>query len=328
MVRQTVVAEDTDVLIMLVFHWRNCMEDIFIRKESRPSTPGEMISMTDATSSIPVVIQIPEAYSAHSCMEWLWHNFCNLWSWKDVSHENVEPGPEVQNLSTIVSDRDAPTDEVGYAGLRLFCLLYGGTKTDTLTSLRYAKYMTMMAKSNKVVLQWLPPTEHAAHYHSLRMHFQVVRWPVLSNDMLQANEWGWKMANNSLCPVMTDLDAAPAKVLEFIRCMWKSTGKNPCGAKQCSCHKNGLRLLMGCNACRGQSRNNTDMTMNLDVDDDYHHHDEDAERNLDVWKGQQMTASHMVCSFWIHASYVIMLSYFQVAKNVLLHLCPAAGYLA
>ena len=61
--------------------------------------------------------------------------------------------PEVQNLSTIVSDRDAPTDEVGYAGLRLFCLLYGGTNTDTLTSLRYAKYMTMMAKSNKVVLQ-------------------------------------------------------------------------------------------------------------------------------------------------------------------------------
>ena len=31
---------------------------------------------------------------------------------------------------------------------------------DTLTSLRYARYMTMMAKSNKVVPQRLPPTEH------------------------------------------------------------------------------------------------------------------------------------------------------------------------
>ena len=108
----------------------------------------------------------------------------------------------------------------------------------------------------------------------------------------------------------------------------KSTGKNPCGTKQCSCHKNGLRCLMACNECRGQSCNNTDMTMNLDVDDDDHHHDEDAEGNLDVWNGHQMTASHMVCYFWIHASYVIMLSYFQVAKNVLLHLWPAAGYLA
>ena len=44
-------------------------------------------------------------------------------------------------------------DVLGFAGLRLFCLLYGGTKTDTLTSLRYERYMTMMAKSNKVVLQ-------------------------------------------------------------------------------------------------------------------------------------------------------------------------------
>ena len=61
--------------------------------------------------------------------------------------------PEVQNLSTIVSDRNAPADEVGYAGPRLFCLLYGGTKTDTQTSLRYARYMTMMAKTNKVMLQ-------------------------------------------------------------------------------------------------------------------------------------------------------------------------------
>ena len=105
------------------------------------------------------------------------------------------------------------------------------------------------------------------------------------------------MPNNSLRPVMTDLDAAPAEVLQFIRCMCKSTGKNPCGTKHCSCHKNGLRCLMVCNECRGQSCNDTDMTMNLDVDDDDHHHHEDAERNLDVWKGHQMTASHMVCYF-------------------------------
>ena len=90
------------------------------------------------------------------------------------------------------------------------------------------------------------------------------------------------MANNSLCPVMTDLDDAPANVLQFVRCMCKSTDKNPCGTKQCSCHKNGLRCLMACNACRGQPCNNTDMTMNLDIDDDDHHHDEDAEGNLDV----------------------------------------------
>ena len=169
----TVVAEVTDVLIMLVYHWINCMEDIFIRKESRLSTPGEIISMKDVTSSIPVVIQ------GHILL-------IHAWSGCDATSATFGHGkmylmkmlnwvPEVQNLSTIVSDRDAPVDEVGYAGLRLFCLLYVGTKTDTLTSLRYAKYMIMMAKSNKVMPQRLPPTERAAHYHSLRVHFSSHR---------------------------------------------------------------------------------------------------------------------------------------------------------
>ena len=58
---------------------------------------------------------------------------------------------EVQNMPSIESDRDAPADEVGSAGL--FCLLCGETKTDTLTSLRNARDMAMMATSNKVVPQ-------------------------------------------------------------------------------------------------------------------------------------------------------------------------------
>ena len=58
---------------------------------------------------------------------------------------------EVQNLPSLVSDRDALADEIGSAGLRLFCLLCGGTKTDTLISLRYARDKAMVAKSNKVL---------------------------------------------------------------------------------------------------------------------------------------------------------------------------------
>ncbi len=58
---------------------------------------------------------------------------------------------EIQNLPSIVSDRDALADEIGSVELRLFCLLFA--KTDTLTSLRYARDMAMVAKSNEVVPQ-------------------------------------------------------------------------------------------------------------------------------------------------------------------------------
>ena len=82
---------------------------------------------------------------------------------------------EIQNLPSIVSDRDALADKIGSVELRLFCLLYGGTKTDTLTSLRYARDMI---------------TEHLTHYHRLHVYLQVIRCTVLGNDMLQAREWG------------------------------------------------------------------------------------------------------------------------------------------
>ena len=70
---------------------------------------------------------------------------------------------EIQNLSSIRSDGDALADEMGSVELRLFCLLYGGTNTDTLTSLRYARDMAMVATSNRVVPQLLPATERLAH---------------------------------------------------------------------------------------------------------------------------------------------------------------------
>ena len=52
------VKEDTCVLVTLVYLWRNCMEDIFIGKEPKLSRPGEMFSIKESTSAIPVVIQI------------------------------------------------------------------------------------------------------------------------------------------------------------------------------------------------------------------------------------------------------------------------------
>ena len=216
------------------------MEDIFIRKENRLSRPEGIFTVKEVISSTPAVIQ------RHIL-------FIHAWSGCDATSAIFSYGKMyimemlnrisvVQNLSIVV---DAPADENASAGLRLFCLLYGGTKTDTLTSLRYARYVTMTVTSNKVEPQQLPPTKRVAHYHSLSVHLQVVRWTILSNDMLKAKAWGWKMRNNSICPVLTDLDAEPAKVQQYIRCMCKSTGKNPCGTHNATVRKRTIVQLQG-----------------------------------------------------------------------------------
>ena len=83
-------------------------------------------------------------------------------------------------------------EEVGNAGLGLFRCMYGANAQDTLTSLRYARNMQMVAKGSAIEPQRLPPTESAAYFHSLRVHLQVVRWRTVNNDELDHNDWGWK----------------------------------------------------------------------------------------------------------------------------------------
>ncbi len=74
--------------------------DIFIRKECRLSRPGEKFSMTEATNSKPLVIQFIHAWSA----------------WDTTSATYGHGNMYLMEMLHLVS--------VGFAGLRLFCLLF------------------------------------------------------------------------------------------------------------------------------------------------------------------------------------------------------------
>ena len=64
-------------------------------------------------------------------------------------------------------------DEIGKAGIRLFVILFGGKQNVSLNVLRYVKFLDLVSSSIKAMLdsQKLPPTETAAYFHSLRVHF-------------------------------------------------------------------------------------------------------------------------------------------------------------
>ena len=86
--------------------------------------------------------------------------------------------------------------------------LYGGKQPDSLNNIRYKKFMEMTSCGNKVEPERLPPTERTAFFYSLRVHQPVVVWAKLANNALVPQEWGWKLENNILSPIMTDLDLA------------------------------------------------------------------------------------------------------------------------
>ena len=55
----------------------------------------------------------------------------------------------------------------------------------------------------------LPPTERAAYFHGLRSHYQIILWSLIDDFEINATEWGWKIQDGVITPIMTDKDIAP-----------------------------------------------------------------------------------------------------------------------
>ena len=175
--------------------------------------------------------------------------------------KKLKQSAELQDLASVMNDVEADSEMIGEAGCKLFILMYGGKKNDSLSNLRYVKYMQMVTSSKKIEPHKLPPTARAAFFHSLRVHLQVVIWKSPSVH-LPPTEWGWKKENTLLQPIMTDFDPAPEGLLKFIRCKCKLSSRNPCSSNICSCHKHGLKCVTACGDCHGKDCHNTELELN------------------------------------------------------------------
>ncbi len=63
-----------------------------------------------------------------------------------------------------MNDVEADSEIIGEAGCKLFILMYGRKKNDSLSNLRYVKYMQMVTSSKKIEPHELPPTARAAFF--------------------------------------------------------------------------------------------------------------------------------------------------------------------
>ena len=75
----------------------------------------------------------------------------------------------------------------------------------------------------------LPPTEHAAWFHGLRVHLQIIQWKMLHEELnLDPRKWGWELENCILSPTPTDKEVAPPNTLQVIRSnmWWMSWGRS------------------------------------------------------------------------------------------------------
>ena len=144
---------------------------------------------------------------------------------------------------------------------------YNGKSNDNLKLLRCVKWEQAMMMKNEIDPAIFPPTERATYFHSLRVHFEVIKALKLNIDCgLDPCCWGWQRHTDVLKPIMTDLPPAPDFLLNVVRCNCKTSSRNTCGTTLCSCRKNGLKCVQACGDCRGVACENAD-TIQIDVSD-------------------------------------------------------------
>ena len=74
----TVVADDTDVLVLLMYHWNESMSDVYFRSETKLPQRSAW-NIRDLISKAGQVVYFKPLI--HSCLEWLRHHMCYIWAW-------------------------------------------------------------------------------------------------------------------------------------------------------------------------------------------------------------------------------------------------------
>ncbi len=140
--------------------------------------------------------------------------------------------------------------------------LFYTKKVMPIDDLRYEIFSKKVACGSKAVeSKNLPPTSSALAFHSLRVFYQVHEW--IGQHNLNPLEYGWKQEGTQCLPVMTSLPAAPDALLKVIKCNCKSG----CKTSICSCKKYGLECTGVCGECKGlTSENAQQMDMSIDLD--------------------------------------------------------------
>ena len=250
-----VVADDTDILVLLCSQALPNSYPIFLRPSHRLKTKTGCRSrqwhiqftqrvLGDIAPILPVIHAITG---------------CDTTSrpyglGKKSVLRKFRKSRELKKLAEVFIKQDKSEKMIWQVGERILRILYGGSSSKSLDEMRCQTFSSkVVTASSFIQIQTLPPTCAAAKFHSSRVYLQVQQW--LGNNTLQAKHWGWKMVNNLLLPVTTDLKPAPAVLLSSIRCGCR-TG---CESKaRCSCKRNGYYCNPACSECKGQTCANAD----------------------------------------------------------------------
>jgi len=131
-------------------------------------------------------------------------------------------------------------------GSKAMVVLFNADQKDSLASIRYNILCRKVARSRTFVTpERLPPTPSTCKFHSLRTYYQVMEWMGCCDEMM-SSEWGWKVEEDKLVPVMTDKSHASDALIQMIHC----NCSEGCNTLRCTCRKHGLECSSAGGHCQ------------------------------------------------------------------------------
>ena len=119
--------------------------------------------------------------------------------------------------------------EIGSFAFISICFSYKGKATESLSEMRYSRFLEMLTKCSKIEPYELPPTERVAYYHALRVHLDDSRFTLL---------------RSSKVGLETYLEPPAECLLNFIWSNFQTSTKSPWKGLTCSCRNKDWNVLL------------------------------------------------------------------------------------
>jgi len=247
------VADDTDILILLCFHSHPNTPNIYFRPEPRYGLRKAPrcwnIAMLRTILGQQVCNNMLFMHAILGC-----DTTSHIYGLgKGLALKLIRTNQAFQEQADVFRNPNSTKQEIIAAGEDAIVTLYKGKPGDKLDFLKLQRFHQKVGSSTSCVKpEVLPPTSAAAKFHSMRVYLQVQQW-IAPRDDMKPDDWGWYKKDGKYLPVLTDKEAAPKELLEVVRCNCHMG----CSTRQCSCRKNGLDCSTGCGQCRGICTNVT-----------------------------------------------------------------------
>ena len=262
-----IVADDTDVYILLLYHYY--IESLDIPMKLQPTQLGRAVIDVQATVKKLGKI-IPELLPAHAL------SGCDTVA---MCH-GIGKGKMLKTVKadkcclSLLGDVTADMEDVLIQATAFMCRCYNVANASTMSDARIKLWTIKTGRktASKIPkLCSLPPTTEAFVENVKRAHYQCAIWrrALQEPPNLDPTEYGWVKheETRSLQPVTLPPSKKPAPdyVLKLVCCSCAS--ETPCHSKVCGCVTANLACTVFCH-CQGSSICNNEQTRKAEESDD------------------------------------------------------------